>query len=327
MKLDIKNIKLPNLNAVLYRDMKQKTKKVRLVMDVFIANLFLSLIATIVLLAMCGQAASYEAIEYSTFSIFFIVLVFIEFAFIAFLTPALTANAITGEREKQTFDVLLTTRLTTWQIITGKFWASILQVLLLILSGLPIFSLVFIYGGTNFFQALAVLFVLMVAAMFIASVGIFASSIAKKGIVATVLAYMLLFGLLFGTISVTVMVRGIGELLQESLRYNWGIDSPFDGSSILFLLYVNPLATVYDSLSMLGVDFFDLGTHGMASIVAAVTDFSKNNILLRFWSIFSLIIQGGLTFGLLKLSARAIDPLRKRKAKKVKNAKRQKKTN
>ena len=48
----------------------------------------------------------------------------IQFILIMFIVPALTAGAISGEREKQTLDLVLCTRLRPISIITGKLFAS-----------------------------------------------------------------------------------------------------------------------------------------------------------------------------------------------------------
>lgn len=316
--INLKSIKLPNPNAVLYKDMKQKTKNSKLVSSVFFTNLILVLIAGIIMLVIMVSSLSNENIEYDIFTGMFTAFAFIEFAFISFVTPSITAGSITMEIEKQTFDVLLTTKLTPWQIILGKFWASILQILLLIVSGLPVFSLVFVYGGVSFIQAIVVLFILMFTAVYFASFGILASSLTKKTVTATVLVFMLVFGALFGTFSLVATIKSVMLLIKEAIEFSSNVTIPFNGDSSYFLLYINPLTTLYDSLSVVGLKFFDSDFPGVGSIISEMSDYSRNNLLLKYWGIISLVVQGVLTYFALKIAANNIDPLRKRKPKKVK---------
>ena len=309
---NLKNINLPNINAVLFKDMRQKTKRSKLVVSVFLLNLLFSIIAMIILAVLAANAANYNTINYTVFQNFFIVLGFLEFGFIVMITPAITAGAITTEREKQTFDVLISTALTTKQIIRGKYWASILQIMLLIISGFPIYSLVFIYGGVSFFQALAVLLTLMLLTMYVAAIGIFWSSVSKKTIVATVLTYVILLSLMFGTMSLTATIKGVSLMINEVITSTTYNDPGLTGDWGVFVLYLNPLCTIYDSISgVFGIDIFS-STPGMSGIITGITDYSANNPLIVLWTPISIAIQILLSWWMLNVSANAIDPLRKK---------------
>src|SRR3989475_10199502 len=73
---------------------------------------------------------------------------------LAFITPALTAGAVSSERERQTIDLLFVTKLPAFSILWGKLLASMSFVILLLLLSVPIFSLVFLFGGIELDQAL-----------------------------------------------------------------------------------------------------------------------------------------------------------------------------
>src|SRR6185295_9683946 len=66
---------------------------------------------------------------------------------LAFITPALTAGAVSGERERRTLDLLLVTRASPLGLVLGKLAGSLLYVLFLLLAALPAFALVYLYGG------------------------------------------------------------------------------------------------------------------------------------------------------------------------------------
>ncbi|HEY0493864.1 MAG TPA: ABC transporter permease subunit, partial [Candidatus Dormibacteraeota bacterium] len=105
-----------------------------------------------------GQAANYGQ------GLFIYLLIF-QMVLLTFITPALTAGAISSERERQTIDLLFVTRIPPFSILWGKLLASMSFVLLLLLLSVPIFSLVFLFGGIELDQVLTAFLVTAVAAL------------------------------------------------------------------------------------------------------------------------------------------------------------------
>lgn len=66
-----------------------------------------------------------------------------------FLAPVFTASAITQERDAQTFNILISTPLTSGQIVLGTLMSRLYFVIILLLAGLPIFYMTMIYGGVT----------------------------------------------------------------------------------------------------------------------------------------------------------------------------------
>ena len=66
-----------------------------------------------------------------------------------FLAPIFTASAITQERDAQTFNILLSTPLTSGQIVLGSLMSRLYFVIMLLLAGLPIFFMTMVYGGVT----------------------------------------------------------------------------------------------------------------------------------------------------------------------------------
>ncbi|MBQ0140936.1 MAG: ABC transporter permease subunit [Kurthia sp.] len=120
---------------------------------------------------------------------FFTMLSYVQLALVLFITPALTAGAISTEREKQTLNILLTTSQTSWQIIFGKLSSSIAYLVLLLFAGLPISSLVFFFGGVSPGDFLLVYVLLMIMLIALASIGIMVSTLIRKTIIAIVTTY------------------------------------------------------------------------------------------------------------------------------------------
>ncbi len=128
-------------------------------------------------------------------------LVVFQMVLITLVTPALTAGAISGERERQTIDLLFVTRIPPFSIIWGKLLASMSFVVLLLLLSVPIFSLVFLFGGIELDQVLYSFLVTIVAALALGLIGIAFSTWLRRTLAATVASYMAAFLLVFGTVA------------------------------------------------------------------------------------------------------------------------------
>ena len=131
----------------------------------------------------------------------FVTLVIFQMILLTFITPALTAGAISGERERQTIDLLFVTRIPPFSIIWGKLLASMSFVVLLLLLSVPIFSLVFLFGGIEVDQVLYTFLVTIVTALTLGIIGIAFSTWLRRSLAATVAAYVAAFVLLFGSVA------------------------------------------------------------------------------------------------------------------------------
>ncbi len=131
----------------------------------------------------------------------FMYLVIFQMILLTFITPALTSGAISSERERQTIDLLFVTRIRPFAIIWGKLLASMSFVVLLLLLSVPIFSLVFLFGGIELDQVVYTFIVILVAALTMGVIGIAFSTWFRRSLAATVAAYVSAFVLLFGTLA------------------------------------------------------------------------------------------------------------------------------
>lgn len=125
-------------------------------------------------------------------------LIIFQVALLGFITPALTAGAISGERERQTIDLLFVTPIRPFSIIWGKLLASMSFVVLLLVLSIPIFSLVFLFGGIELDQVVYAFAVTGVTALMLGLVGIAFSTMFRRTLTATVAAYGAAFILYVG---------------------------------------------------------------------------------------------------------------------------------
>lgn len=220
-------------------------------------------------------------------------LAIMQFVLISFISPALTTGTISGEREKQTLDLLLCTPMSPLSIVTGKLFASISQIILLIIASLPIFSIVFFYGGISIKELLELFGFFIIIAITYGSIGIFFSSYFKRTTAANVLAYGTIAFLCFGTIFLTIFYIGI--------VYN------YDYRNMFPLLYINP---IIGFSSMLWEQFGIGGVNLFPGLIMGTSMTAANNV--SPW-IVNLIFNIVLSAMLLLLSARKINPLKERR--------------
>jgi ABC-type transport system involved in multi-copper enzyme maturation permease subunit len=134
-------------------------------------------------------------------SMLFLLLAFLQLLLMSFVLPGVTSGLISGERERQTLDILLTTSLSSRQIVFSKWLASLSFILLLFISSFPIYVIVFLYGGIPTDYLWKVILHFLVTIIFMGSLGMFCSAFFKRTGIATVVTY------------VTVAVIGIGLLI------------------------------------------------------------------------------------------------------------------
>jgi len=217
-------------------------------------------------------------------------LAIMQFVLISFISPSLTTGTISGEREKQTLDLLLCTRMTPLSIVTGKLFASISQIILLIIASLPIFSIVFMFGGISVTELMELFGFFIIISITFGSIGIFYSSYFKRTTAANVLAYGTIAFLCFGTIFLTVFYLGIIK--------------NFDYKGVFPLLYANPVvgfsSILWEQFSGSNMSFFPgliIGNTAAANYISP-------------WKV-NLIFNITLSIVLIMLSANKINPMKK----------------
>ena len=61
----------------------------------------------------------------------------------------MVAGTIADERQRKTLHYLLASRLSSFEIVVGKLAARLLQLVVLVLTGLPIMSILSLFGGLD----------------------------------------------------------------------------------------------------------------------------------------------------------------------------------
>jgi len=109
-----------------------------------------------------------------------------------FLTPAITMGLFANERSNGTQELLLTSPITSFEIVFGKYLAAL--VFSLLLSAIVAFylGLLFFFGDPELGRTLAGMLGFVLVAASYAAVGAFASSVTRSQLIAFVLTLVLL---------------------------------------------------------------------------------------------------------------------------------------
>ncbi len=85
-------------------------------------------------------------------AILFQILAPLQLVLILFMSAVQTASSVAVEKDKQTLILLLMTRLSNHELVLGKLFASLLGIGVMLLTAIPIFMLIVLFGGTSFQQ-------------------------------------------------------------------------------------------------------------------------------------------------------------------------------
>lgn len=222
--------------------------------------------------------------------------VMLELLLVSFIGPALTAGAISSERERQTFDLLRTTTLPARSLILGKLGSALAFLLLLVFAALPIESIAFLIGGVGLAEMLLSSLMLVVTAIFYCTLGIFFSSFMKRTLGATVSSY--------ATIVLSFVLLGLmlflTSLFGVSSFSNQGNISIVTTTTVLLwiLICTNPLLAAIASEAILVND--------QSLFVTTLPVYGNHMVSVPSPWIPYVVIYLGLTLVMIQLSIRFI---------------------
>ena len=113
----------------------------------------------------------------------------VELFMVSFIAPAFTAGAISGERERQTYELLRTTLMPARSLVLGKLTSALSFIVLLLFIALPVQSLTFLLGGVALEEVLIALAILLSTALASGAAGIFFSALMRRTLSASVATY------------------------------------------------------------------------------------------------------------------------------------------
>lgn len=151
------------------------------------------------------------------------------------IAPGITAGSVSAEREHGTLDLLFLTPQSTLALVAGKFLGAVAQTVMVILAGLPVVSVVFVFGGVSPWEVAGRYAFILTCALFYAALGFLASCLCRRvgPAVAWAYGFMLIFTL------------GVPLLAILSIIFDYFAPT---GSTQWLSALAGPLAMLFDTI-------------------------------------------------------------------------------
>jgi ABC-type transport system involved in multi-copper enzyme maturation permease subunit len=159
-------------------------------------------------------------------------------AAVVIMVPGFSAASISSEKDRKTFELMISCSTDPLQVVWGKFLACMLVVTVMLGSALPLFAMAFFFGGISIMHVAGFSVVLLLFAALLASNVIYISAMFESSTWATLSAYLasvfigVIFGVFFKIIGGIPEVRelyGIVFTGQESRTRGTGLGAILAG--------------------------------------------------------------------------------------------------
>lgn len=167
----------------------------------------------------------------------FLGIVFIALVQVMIVVPGQAAAAITSEKERETYDLLISTLLPAWKIIIGKLFAALAYALLLIIAVIPFMAVSFFFGGVTMLEVVLALVGLFVTVLLFGAMGILWSVIMRRSLASTIVTQATSVAVLLGIPFLMFVFAML--FFRESPMPNWTA-SPFFVYPWIMLFSLHP---------------------------------------------------------------------------------------
>lgn len=302
------------LNPVYKRETTVSARSFRLALILVLFNAILALVALLNMYSVLERVKLTAEIQYSSFTNLYTFVAVVEFVLLMFIMPALTAASISGERERQTLDLLLTTTMKPSEIVWGKLTSSFATMFLMIMSSFPLLAISFVYGGVMLYDVFLLLLCYLAVALLCGSMGICFSSVFKRSTIATVVSYGVLVLIAAGTYAVNVFALSIARLNINSTYAlsASGMADQANSGDFLYLLLLNPVATFYVMIND------QAGDNQVMKSLNSWFGPHPESFIMENWVVLSILIQLVLAAIFFFIAIKAISPVKGKKKRKIK---------
>ena len=204
------------------RPMMQAQWLLRAFFTCLVSSVILMIIVTISLAAVMDEGADMIGSMFKAIAALMVVTVIL-------VGPAMSGGTICGDIETGVWDLMRTTRLSSWRIVSGKFMAALIPIVLITAAMVPPLVFLLYFQPHNWVNTLRVLEVVFMTLLFVATTGMFFSSVFLKTATATAWTYGVVVTL--GLLTLLVLISG----------------DRFSADQKAFVLALNPVAAALDA--------------------------------------------------------------------------------
>ena len=309
-----------HMNPVYRNELKMSARSMQIPVLAVIFNSILSVVTLIVLYSIRQGYIRNGSAPYSYMMLLYVVVLTIEVVLLCLFVPSAAGGSIAGKRERQTLDILLSSRMSVGEIVMG--WLSCISTaVLLVFTSVPILAVTSIYGGMQLsvlYQSAAYVGFFI---LFIGSIGVFCSCRFKKTTYASISAYGVIIALTIGTgLLVVLLNMAVGDFFgnffmtsstsELSYAYSSVVDTASGASAshpvagIIYLWLLNPAVTY------VLIVFHQIGE--MSLVESFLHELGAADVVVSHWLFISLIFQAIFIIVMIVLAAKYLDPQNER---------------
>ncbi len=288
------------LNPIVKKDVRVQSRSMKICWGVFAYDAILALVFFLAMAIIRQEIRYSDGNVYGAMVWLYPILGVTQLVILGVVVPVRTASSISGEKERQTFDIMMTTGMTPFSVILGKVMTAIVQSMFFVVASMPIMALCFTIGGMSWSYLFWFLAVAFLVSFFAASIGILCSSICRKSISAVIMSYGFYLLFFLGTVLPSILYQIFYINLSYSSYYNgWG-------NTPLFLL-LNPFIYLSEFFAQVMVgrsvvsELFGGGMSG--AILGQVATGYR-------WVVVSSVLFVSVSVLFLLAAGRRIDPVR-----------------
>ena len=136
-----------------------------------------------------------------------------QYALVSLMVPSFAAGTITGEKERQTYEMLLASPMRPGAVVLGKLLAALCHLAVLVFCSLPIVMLCLPLGGVSPYEVLATYIGMAASVTLFGMICVAASSYFTRTIAALVVSYLVILPLTLLGILFYANTEGAGRLV------------------------------------------------------------------------------------------------------------------
>lgn len=205
-----------------------------------------------------------------------IFIIWFQFCATQIVAVVMLSTSISDEIYNHTLGLLMTTPINSFQIVMGKLFSKLLQLILLLAISLPLLAIVRVFGGVPWDYIISSLCITLTTVIFVGSLSLFFSIFSRRAYV-VIIVTILTLGVLFA------LLPFAAGMLWRAITGDW------PGSSLTAaIFYHNPYYVLFFNTEMMmsprtagGMPFFFWPLHCGIMLVASAVVLSLSVSMVR----------------------------------------------
>ena len=149
-------------------------------------------------------------------------IIWFQFLSTQLVAVVMLSTSISDEIYNRTLGLLMTTPINSFQIVMGKLFSKLLQLILLLAISLPLLAIVRVFGGVPWNYVISSLCITLTAVIFVGSLSLFFSIFSRRAYIVIIMTILTL-GMIFALIPLLVALfwhSNLQEIISEKTLFS-----------------------------------------------------------------------------------------------------------